>query len=94
MLHKQGLIVMVLVYVDDLIVSWNDHVVISTFKTYFHTCFHMKDLGTLEYFLGVKVSRSPTKKFISQQKYALDIVSEARFLGCKPSPFLSIKTIA
>lgn len=49
----------VLVYVDDLIVSGNDSEAILRFKLYLHICFHMKDLGRLKYFLGVEVARSP-----------------------------------
>jgi hypothetical protein len=76
----------VLVYVDDLIISGNDHAVILAFKTYLRTCFHMNDLGILKYFLGVEVARSPTGILLCQRKYALDIISEAGLLESKPAP--------
>lgn len=77
----------VLVYVDDLIISGNDHTTIQAFKTYLSQCFHMKDLGTLKYFLGIEVARNPTGISLCQRKYALDIISEVGLLGAKPAPF-------
>ncbi|KAI4313165.1 hypothetical protein L6164_026167 [Bauhinia variegata] len=53
--------VVVLVYVNDLIISGDDHSSINQFKAYLHKCFHMKDLGKLEYFLGVEVAHSNTE---------------------------------
>ncbi|CAM8980748.1 unnamed protein product [Rhodiola kirilowii] len=76
----------VLVYVDDLIVAGNDSLSISKFKSYLSSCFHMKDLGTLKYFLGIEIARSSSGLFLSQRKYTLDILSEAGLLGAKPSP--------
>ncbi|CAH9099460.1 unnamed protein product [Cuscuta europaea] len=55
----------VLVYVDDLLISGNDGAAIATFKSYLNDCFHMKDLGTLKYFLGIEVARSPTGIFLN-----------------------------
>ncbi|GAA0172664.1 transmembrane signal receptor [Lithospermum erythrorhizon] len=78
----------VLVYVDDLIIIGNDFAAISTFKQYLSSCFHMKDLGVLKYFLGVEVARSQEGIFLSQWKYALDIISEAGLLRAKPVDFL------
>ncbi|MCH87512.1 LTR retrotransposon like protein, partial [Trifolium medium] len=86
-LHKGSIQVNVLIYVDDLIISGNNNTAIQTFKQYLNTCFHMKDLGTLKYFLGIEVARSPTGLFLCQRKYALDIISEAGLLGAKPAGF-------
>jgi len=77
----------VLVYVDDRIVSGNDHTAIQLFKRYLSDCFHMKDLGALKYFLGIEVARSLEGIFLCQHKYALDIISEAGLLGAKPASF-------
>ncbi|KAL9241264.1 hypothetical protein vseg_015395 [Gypsophila vaccaria] len=74
----------VLVYVDDLLISGNDIVVMSAFKDYLHSCFHMKDLGVLKYFLGIEVARNSDGIFLCQRKYILDIISEVGCLGCKP----------
>ena len=76
---------MVLVYVDDLIISGNDSRAIHRFKLYLHTCFHMKDLGRLKYFLEVEVAQSPTGIYLCQRIYALDIILETRLLGAKPA---------
>ncbi|WVZ25460.1 hypothetical protein V8G54_004004 [Vigna mungo] len=84
-LNKRGIHLVVLVYVDDLIVAGDDHATIGRFKAYLHTCFHMKDLGPLKYFLGVEVARSSTDIYLCQRKYALDIIQETGLLGAKPT---------
>ncbi|CAA7019514.1 unnamed protein product [Microthlaspi erraticum] len=66
----------VLVYVDDLIICGNDSYMIQKFKDYLSKCFSMKDLGKLKYFLGIEISRGPEGMFLSQRKYALDIIAE------------------
>ena len=44
----------------------------------------MKDLGSLKYFLGIEVSRSSEGIFLSQRKYALDLLQETGMSGCQP----------
>lgn len=83
-LYKGTLQLNVLVYVDDLIISGNDSDAIHIFKQYLSTCFYMKDLGSLKYFLGIEVARNSTGIFLCQRKYALDIISEVGMLGVKP----------
>lgn len=51
--YRQGGVEMnILVYVDDLIISGNDGGAVQIFKNYLSTCFHMKDLGALNFFWG------------------------------------------
>lgn len=77
----------VLVYVDDMIIAGNDKVAMSIFKDYLGKCFKMKDLGVLKYFLGLEIARSSQGIFMSQRKYALDIISETGLFGAKPAEF-------
>lgn len=55
--HRNGVIPHVLVYVDDLIIAGNNSSSIVDFKNYLGSCFHMKDLGILKYFLGIEIAR-------------------------------------
>lgn len=63
-----------LVYIDDIILAWNNHVTCVKFNQYLHKGFHIKDLGYFKFFLGIKVDRSLIGIFLCQRKYALDIL--------------------
>jgi len=76
-----------LVYVDDIVLTGNDHQLCADFKAYLHKCFHIKDLGNLKYFLGIEVARSSQGLFLCQRKYALEIINECGLLGSKPAAF-------
>ncbi|KAK3018667.1 hypothetical protein RJ639_002809 [Escallonia herrerae] len=77
----------VLVYVDDLILAGNNSTAYSLFKKYLNNCFKLKDLGPLKYFLGIEGARGPRGLFLSQRKYALDILSESCLSASKPAAF-------
>ncbi|KAI5342445.1 hypothetical protein L3X38_010320 [Prunus dulcis] len=47
----------ILLYVDDMIITGNDDDVIQDLKHFLGTCFKIKDLGPLKYFLGVEIAR-------------------------------------
>ncbi|RVW76298.1 Retrovirus-related Pol polyprotein from transposon RE1 [Vitis vinifera] len=69
-------IILLVVYVDDIVITGNDHAGISDLKAFMHSKFHTKDLGELKYFLGIEVSRSKKGMFLSQRKYVLDLLKE------------------
>jgi len=84
-LNNNDILLVVLVYIDDLVVVGNNDTVIQCFKGYLNQCFRMKDLGRLKYFLGIEVAHSPNGIFLCQRKYALDIIIEVELLGAKPA---------
>ncbi|GKV06325.1 hypothetical protein SLEP1_g18226 [Rubroshorea leprosula] len=73
---------------DDIVITSNDGEKLAALKAYLHKEFSIKDLGLLKYFLGVEVARTTEGIILSQQKYALNILTEAGLLGVKPSHFL------
>ncbi|XP_019082856.1 PREDICTED: uncharacterized protein LOC109125540 [Camelina sativa] len=77
-------IVVVLIYVDDLIISGDNTEGIKEVKTHLKSVFDIKDLGELKYFFGIEVCRSPEGLFLSQRKYTLDLLYEKGKLGAKP----------
>lgn len=74
-----------LVYVDDMIITGDDTHEIENLKKQLHSVFKIKDLGKLQYFLGIEIARSKQGIFISQRKYVLDLLKETGKLGCKPA---------
>ena len=57
---------------------------IQRVKTHLHNSFSIKDLGTLRYFLGFEINRSPFGIVLNQQKYCLlDLLSHSGLLTCK-----------
>ena len=51
-------IALLLLYIDDMIISESDPVVIASLKQHLQSQFEMKDLDLLHYFLGVEVAYS------------------------------------
>ncbi|GKA57133.1 putative reverse transcriptase domain-containing protein [Tanacetum coccineum] len=49
-----------------------------------HQEFAMTDLGPLNYFLGISVTRDSSRLFLSQKKYAVEILERAHMVTCNP----------
>jgi Reverse transcriptase (RNA-dependent DNA polymerase) len=77
--------IIVLVYIDDIIITGNSMVEIKRVKSRLKEKFDIKDLGVLKYFLGIEAAYSPKGIFLSQRKYTLDLLKETGKLGCKPA---------
>ena len=73
-----------LIYVDDILITGNDSMSITEIKKFLHSKFRLKDLGDLKFFLGIEVSTSKNGIFISQRKYALEIIEDAGLIGAAP----------
>ena len=88
-LKKQhGKITALIVYVDDMVVTGNDSDERKVLQSYLSSEFEMKDLGHLKYSLGIEVSRSDKGIFLSQRKYALDLLQENGMSTCQPADTL------
>ncbi|RVW45713.1 Retrovirus-related Pol polyprotein from transposon RE1 [Vitis vinifera] len=79
-----GKMAILIVYVDDIILSGNDMEELQNLKKYLSEEFEVKDLGNLKYFLGMEVARSRKGIVVSQRKYILNLLKEISMLGCKP----------
>ncbi|CAM8984564.1 unnamed protein product [Rhodiola kirilowii] len=73
-----------LVYVDDVVLTGTSSALIEKVKLFIHDKFQIKDLGNLKYFLGLEVARSSAGIFLNQRKYVMDMLEEYHFTECKP----------
>ena len=78
-------------YVDDLILTSSDPKLITHVKSSLKQNFEMSDLKHLHYFLSLQVMQTKEGIFLSQSKYACDILHCFHMEYCKlsPSPFQS-----
>ncbi|XP_070675610.1 uncharacterized mitochondrial protein AtMg00810-like [Malus domestica] len=75
----------VLIYVDDLIITGDNESEIDALKRSLHYTFSIKDLGRLKYFLGIEMVTSHKGLFLNQRKYIVDLLTEANLTDCKPA---------
>ncbi|KAE8679378.1 hypothetical protein F3Y22_tig00111402pilonHSYRG01323 [Hibiscus syriacus] len=80
---NEGKLAIVLVYVDDLIITGDDEAKILQTKENLSVRFQMKELGQLKHFLGLEVDRTHEGIFLCQQKYAKDLLKRFGMLECK-----------
>lgn len=75
---------LVLIYVDDIVITGSDSRYISDLIKLLSMKFVMKDLENLHY-LGIEVQSTPSRLFLSQTKYATELLHKARMIERKPS---------
>uniref|UniRef100_A0A2N9F269 Reverse transcriptase Ty1/copia-type domain-containing protein n=1 Tax=Fagus sylvatica TaxID=28930 RepID=A0A2N9F269_FAGSY len=82
--RSEDSILLLLVYVDDIIVTSNKQALLSRLVSRLSSEFSMKDLGPLHYFLSIEVLPFSGGLFLSQQKYARDLIARSSMSGCNP----------
>ena len=70
-------IVILLLYVDDMLITGDDTKGIKSIKSILTSKFEMSDLGFLTYFLGIEVAYSQRGYFLSQTKLACEILDRS-----------------
>lgn len=75
--------ILVLVYVDDILVTGSSLSHIQALIDNLHTVFVLKQLGNLDYFLGVEVSHLSYGSLLSQSKYIRDLLCKAHMNTAK-----------
>ncbi|XP_014661111.1 uncharacterized protein LOC106804459 [Setaria italica] len=68
---------LLLLYVDDMIITGDDSQYIAFVKARLSETFLMSDLGFLSFFLGIEVSSMPEGFYLSQEKYIQDLLDRA-----------------
>uniref|UniRef100_A0A2N9F0V1 Integrase catalytic domain-containing protein n=1 Tax=Fagus sylvatica TaxID=28930 RepID=A0A2N9F0V1_FAGSY len=81
--HTSTGITLILLYVDDMIITGDDTAGIRDLQKFLSQQFKMKDLGTLSYFLGLEVTSSSDGYYLSQAKYASDLLSKVGLTDSK-----------
>ncbi|XP_062079995.1 cellulose synthase A catalytic subunit 9 [UDP-forming]-like [Humulus lupulus] len=81
----EGKMSVLILYVDDIIVTGNHTEEMSMIKERLAKEFEVKNLGALRYFLGMEFARSKSGISVSQRKYTLDLLKETEMLSSKPN---------
>ncbi|WVZ64382.1 hypothetical protein U9M48_013903 [Paspalum notatum var. saurae] len=82
--NKGNITLYLLVYVDDIIVVSSSQDAVTKLLFDLQGDFALKDLGELNYFLGIEVKKVRNGILLSQEKYASDVIRRAGMQNCKP----------
>jgi hypothetical protein len=84
----EGNVLIVLLYVDDLIITGNSRAIVDQFKTAISERFKMKDLGMLRWILGMEIKRDRAKHTLelNQGAYINSVLTRFGMEDSKPVP--------
>jgi histone deacetylase 1/2 len=71
-----------LMNVDDIILTCSSTMLLQSIITRLHSEFNLKDLGELHFFFGVNFWHTCIGFFLSQERYAEEILDRAAMSNC------------
>nr|GEW01429.1 ribonuclease H-like domain-containing protein [Tanacetum cinerariifolium] len=74
-----------LLYVDDIVLTTSSEILLHKIIASLHQEFSMTDLGSLNYFLGIFVTRDSSGMSLSRRKYATEILERVHMGGYNSS---------
>jgi Reverse transcriptase (RNA-dependent DNA polymerase) len=81
--HKGNDLVLLLVYVDDIILTGNNQALLQQFITLLDHQFTIKDLGQLNFFLGIEVHTNDRGLLLTQTGYIQSLLERAKMKEAK-----------
>ncbi|XP_043717727.1 uncharacterized mitochondrial protein AtMg00810-like [Telopea speciosissima] len=81
--HTKDHMIILLLYVDDIILTGPNEHHLASFISQLGQEFAMTDLGSLHHFLGIEATWSTTGLTLSQTKYAVDLLNQTGMIGSK-----------
>ncbi|KAJ4755031.1 hypothetical protein LUZ62_089436 [Rhynchospora pubera] len=82
--HQHGQTIIILIYVDDIIVTGSHMDSVTTLIHTLQSKFSIKDLGPLSFFLGIAVQQTPGGLHLSQQQYISDLLCRTHMAQAQP----------
>jgi hypothetical protein len=83
MLRMVNSLLLLVLYVDDLLITGCSTSRIVAVKRILHDRFSMMDMGPLHFFLGLNITQDASGIKLSQDKYARDLLERFHMTDCK-----------
>ena len=84
--HQGTNVIYLLLYVDDMILTGNNEILLKVLLENLSSVFRMKNMGSIHYFLGIQVHQCEDGVFLNQSKYAQDLLVNVGMRDCSPMP--------
>ena len=82
--HSATVTIYFLIYMDDLIITVSKPSAIDDLLCHLKANFAIKDLGSLNFFLGVEVLPNSSGIVLSKKRYIVDLLRKTNMLEAKP----------
>ncbi|XP_040966391.1 uncharacterized mitochondrial protein AtMg00810-like [Gossypium hirsutum] len=79
-------------HVDDIVVTGSSITDINKVISQFHDNFALKDMGRINFFLGIEVQHTPQGLFLNQKKYVSEILHKTGMAIAAPTPTPMVST--